>query len=196
MKEYVLTHKSCSNIRLRERTWKKKIEKEWEQNYPPDHLRWEHKERKFGALNGHLYYYWHSPSKASCAHHFLCTFGISRPAFSTEKHLNVSTERFPHSDPSSCITRGEVTVKRRAQSSGRNWLSYFVYYIRYSHAQGQNKSRALLCKNHGETQSKSWCESWKACSHIDKTKATAEGKHTKGLWAAAVLVNIFPVPKE
>lgn len=39
-------------------------------------------------------------------------------------------DNFPHSDPSSRVTSEEMTVKRRAQPSGRRWVSYlFIIFI-------------------------------------------------------------------
>lgn len=63
-----------------------------------------------------------------------------------------------------------MTVKRKAQSSGRKWITYFVYYIHYSHAQGHmslGPSYAKIPVKHRV----------KACRQIEKTKAAAESKH-------------------
>lgn len=70
------------------------------------------------------------------------------PFFFYREGFKGSKEHILHSDLSSCSTNGEVTVKKKAQPSGRKWVSYFVYCIYYSCAQGQDESRALLCKNH------------------------------------------------
>lgn len=43
-------------------------------------------------------------------------------------------------------------MKKKAQPSGRKWISYFVYCIYYSYAKRQDESRALLCKNHCAAQ--------------------------------------------
>lgn len=133
---------------------------------------------------------WKSPSEASSEHCVLYTFGMSHLAlFLSRERFKGSKEHILHSDLSSCIANREVTVKRKARPSGRKWIGYFVYYIYYSYAQGHDESRALLSKNHCAAQSKSWCEFWRAHSQADKTKATADTKHTR-FGNTAVLENI------
>lgn len=123
---------------------------------------------------------WNSLSKASSAHHLLCTFGIPHMVFSTEQNWNILKTTF--------LTRTHLHTlqveKWQWKESLIKWKKMgklFVYYIRYSHAQGHNDSRTLLCKSHWETQGKSWCESWKACSHTDNTRTNMERK-PKWLW--------------
>lgn len=81
-------------------------------------------------------------------------WNIPSGSFSYREGFQVSKEHILHSDLSSSITNGEVTVKKTAQPSGRKWVSYFVYYIHYSYVQGHDESRALLCKSHWTALSK------------------------------------------
>lgn len=144
---------------------------------------------KTSALNWGLYYLKESQWSLLWTLFIVYIWNVPSSSFFSRERFKGSKEHILHSDLSSCIANREVTVKRKARPSGRKWIGYFVYYIYYSYAQGHDESRALLSKNHCAAQSKSWCEFWRAHSQADKTKATADTKHTR-FGNTAVLENI------